>query len=562
MRAAINARPIMIRYQHMMHNWRSFFPFETPRPEQVKAIDFILDAFLGQKKRIVMCNLATGTGKSGIAIAVAKYLDSLPKKPQLDGDLVFQRGAYILTTQKTLQDQYISDFGGPDNSVCTIKSSSNYQCHFLKGQTCGETLRIARYESKGSSLFNACVINCCYKRAKQEFIESQVGVTNFPYFLAETRYAGKLVPRELLVIDECHNAIQQLSSHVEVTISERFARTILRLQMPQSPTQFQAFKWIRDTYHRELRKHVEDMRQLIESLKEASTERGKLKSLAKQFEMLDKHECKVSRFIGMHTTDNWVMNEIAADGKSARKLEFKPVDVGPFAESSLLRFGEHTLMMSATILDKHAMCTMLGINPDDVAYLDIPSPFPEENRQVLFSPVGSMSQSCIEDTLPKLAEAVKLILDAHKGEKGVIHAQTYKIARYLKKHVKSNRLLLHTPDNREATLKKHITSKRATVLISPSMTEGIDLRDDTSRFQVICKVAYPYLGDKIVRKRMHRHDWWYAYETAKTMIQALGRSVRNETDHAVSYILDADFGRFYTANRGYFPQEFDRLLKR
>ena len=30
------------------------------------------------------------------------------------------------------------------------------------------------------------------------------------------------------------------------------------------------------------------------------------------------------------------------------------------------------------------------------------------------------------------------------------------------------------------------------------MAEGVDLKGDSSRFQIICKIPYPYLGDKLV----------------------------------------------------------------
>jgi Rad3-related DNA helicase len=92
------------------------------------------------------------------------------------------------------------------------------------------------------------------------------------------------------------------------------------------------------------------------------------------------------------------------------------------------------------------------------------------------------------------------------------------------------------------------------------MTEGIDLVGETSRFQVICKVPYPYLGDKLVKKRMNRWQWWYPLQTAKTIVQSVGRSVRNNEDHAVTYILDADWERFYGRNRNYFPDEFKKCL--
>ena len=121
-------------------------------------------------------------------------------------------------------------------------------------------------------------------------------------------------------------------------------------------------------------------------------------------------------------------------------------------------------------------------------------------------------------------------------------------------------MLLHDSNNRDEVLKLHIDSVEPTVLLSPSMMEGVDLKDNLSRFQIICKVPFPYLGDLVVKKRMELNNKWYPYTTAKSIIQSLGRSIRNETDHAISYILDSDWERFYRMNSDLFPKEFNTVI--
>ena len=145
--------------------------------------------------------------------------------------------------------------------------------------------------------------------------------------------------------------------------------------------------------------------------------------------------------------------------------------------------------------------------------------------------------------------------------KGIIHTHSYKIANEIKKRVKSNRLLFSSASDRDDVLKKHMKSKKATVLVSPSMTEGVDLHGDSSRFQILCKVPYPYLGDKIVKKRMNKWKWWYSFQTAKCVIQSIGRSVRSKDDKAVTYILDSDWDRFYKFNSGLFPKDFKESIR-
>ena len=50
-------------------------------------------------------------------------------------------------------------------------------------------------------------------------------------------------------------------------------------------------------------------------------------------------------------------------------------------------------------------------------------------------------------------------------------------------------------------------------------------------------------------------------QTIKTIVQAVGRSIRNEKDQAVTYILDADWQRFYNKNSNIFPDSFKQALK-
>lgn len=139
----------------------------------------------------------------------------------------------------------------------------------------------------------------------------------------------------------------------------------------------------------------------------------------------------------------------------------------------------------------------------------------------------------------------------------VVHnCGNYRVAKNLIEQINSPRLITHESFNREEKLQEHIDSKEPTVLVSPSMTEGVDLRDDASRWQVIAKVPFLYLGDEMTKKRMDRNGSWYDFVTARTIIQSLGRSIRNENDHAVSYILDSDWRVFFRRAAKMFNADF------
>ena len=47
---------------------------------------------------------------------------------------------------------------------------------------------------------------------------------------------------------------------------------------------------------------------------------------------------------------------------------------------------------------------------------------------------------------------------------------------------------------------------------------------------------------------------------AKKVVQAVGRSVRDSEDTAITYILDSDWSRFYNKNKKLFCEDFKRLI--
>jgi len=546
------------------HDYLQFFPFSKIRDEQKKAIEFAIDAYEGGKKYVVL-ELPTGVGKSATGLTIARYMDAYGQKVvNNDGEL--QTGAYVVTTQKILQEQYLRDFGPAcgRNLVRSIKSSNNFQCSFYTDQTCAESKRILSKLTKqlaGTEFQKTCKTQCPYSIEKQKFIDSSIAVTNFPYILAESNYAGKLEPRAFLVVDEAHNTEGELGKFIEVTFSEKFTKDVLKCRLPKNESQEGIYEWIKTTYLKSLNKYFKEVEKALLKLSNDIEGYG---VYSKQYEMLDKHLCKVNRFIEAYKSENWVMNVSVppSDNKKAgKKYEFKPIDVSIYAYETFLRLGSKALFMSATIVDHQIFCDSLGMKGEDVAFLSVDSPFSPENRPIHYVPAGSMSKSTIDKTLPVLAEAVRMILENHPNEKGILHAANYRVARYLQEHVSSPRILIHDSSNREEVLKLHLQSEEPTVLLSPSMMEGVDLYDDFSRFQVICKVPFPYLGDLVVKRRMERNPNWYPYMTAKSIIQSLGRSIRNEKDHATSYILDADWERFYRNNRRMFPKDFDASMK-
>jgi Rad3-related DNA helicase len=255
----------------------------------------------------------------------------------------------------------------------------------------------------------------------------------------------------------------------------------------------------------------------------------------------------------------WVLNV----NPEMDEITLKPIFASKFSESQLFKISKKVLLMSGTILDKKTFCRNVGIPEDDCAFLSTSSPFPVKNRPVFIMNGGSMSYKNINSSLPKVAKIVKDIINAdHRNDKGIIHAQSYKIANYLKQYLKSDRIIVHDSSNRIEMYEQHINSKKLTILISPSFTEGIDLINERSRFQIIVKIPFPFLGDNYTVTKMKRVPDWYAWNTIKTIVQSSGRSIRSKDDYAITYILDSDWNFLYFKNKHMFPKWWnDAIIK-
>ena len=90
--------------------------------------------------------------------------------------------------------------------------------------------------------------------------------------------------------------------------------------------------------------------------------------------------------------------------------------------------------------------------------------------------------------------------------------------------------------------------------MGPSLVEGIDLKDDLCRFIVVMKIPYPSLGDKFIERKFKANPQWYIWKTVNSLVQGIGRGVRNENDWCETYILDATMDNILLRNRNLIPQ--------
>ena len=150
--------------------------------------------------------------------------------------------------------------------------------------------------------------------------------------------------------------------------------------------------------------------------------------------------------------------------------------------------------MSATILDKDAFCTSIGLAPEEVKFIPVASDFPLQNRPIIPLNIAHLNSDSLrqEEVQIKIAGAIDKLMTLHENHKGIVHTTSYKQIDFIKENisqVNKSRLLETNPERqRDEVIAEHIKSIEPTVLISPSLYTGLDLKDDLSRFQIITKV--------------------------------------------------------------------------
>jgi ATP-dependent DNA helicase DinG len=267
---------------------------------------------------------------------------------------------------------------------------------------------------------------------------------------------------------------------------------------------------------------------------------------------------------------NWIVSEIKKENYEVVKVELKPLDISPYCKSVFEKCSK-TLIMSATILNHNAFCRSIGLSggeEDKVKFIQIPSDFPLEHRPIYPLNIAYLNYNNLQSNEVKLAisKTVDNIMTLHKNDKGIIHTTSYDQLNFIKENISqtnARRLLVTDPEiQRDEVIFQHTNSTvKPTVLISPSLHTGLDLKDELSRFQIITKVPYPNKSDRWTNAKRDVDEDWYYWQTALKLIQAYGRSVRSKDDWAKTYILDSAFGYFVKKNKDILPSWFIQAIR-
>lgn len=506
-------------------------PYSAWGPGQLQLVLDILDAFT--QAPYVVVEAPTGTGKSGVAMAVAKLLSD---------------ETIIVTGTKQLQRQYAEMFpsGYGTETIREITGRANHQC-LIEPKDTAETAICTvggRCEFKGTS-------DCDYYAQFQ--LTGQTPVLNYSMWLAQINFAGRFKEPSLVICDEAHSLEEEIRKFATCWVGDAVLHE-LHLDKPLDMRGWIA--WAGST-ERTFRKEVQNIRSsnpedVPEMTPGLVLQRRRTLRLYATCQML----------LTMPDPDAWVSIPLSTG------TQFRPVWVNTLAGRFVFRHTPRALLMSGTILSKEMYCADLGLDPAKVQFLRVPSVFPKSNRPLYYRPVGKV-KAADELSLQRLVESVDDILASYPDQKGLIHTGSYKVANYIRDHSKfPERLWGHDGKTRISALEAFKSDPEG-VLVSPSMTTGVDLPYDLCRFQIIAKLSFPDLGDPQVKKRMKlgpdgnpnpKGQSWYNWITACTLVQTYGRGMRAIDDSCDTYLLDGNWGWFKHTVKDMLPPWFREAI--
>jgi Rad3-related DNA helicase len=360
-----------------------------------------------------------------------------------------------------------------------------------------------------------------YIPARDGFWIARQSVTNVHFLYYAPRIEGAVYPRKLLVIDEAHNLEEILIGLGRRRITPKHVREI-RARLFDFPAAD------RELLNRS--KVAEWLRYFESAITHA------LRDFSDGKEKRDYESLRQAINFTLNCGD-WIT------WKEKDNLIITPMS-GTRAAKSLFRCAESVLFMSATMGDIQLFLKNLGVNEQDAGIYRAACQFKVENRKIIYRNLGSMSKRSGQPGLPGMLKECSRILRERPDERGIVHCHSRELQQIVARHLQEEfgaRVLTHqSGSDRDAGVVR-LRNSRNGVLCAVKMTEGLDLPDDEARFCIFAKIPWPDSKDPYIAERQKRSQTWYENVTALSVVQGSGRVVRNNTDHAETFIFDSSF---------------------
>lgn len=467
-----------------------------PWPQQEQALNWLAENW--NKSRVFVLRMDVGVGKSFVARSVQRAC-----------------GGSIITASNELLRQYQSDY----QDVNSLMGKANYPC-LQKGVTCADwTTVLGQKACKG----------CPYVKCRDAAVNGEPTIFN-PASLYYLK-GGQFKRGNLTIVDEAHLLPGFLCTLTGTRLDKRrypFTKDCIN--------ELFLTKWL-DTQMSKLSKLL--------SVYRSSGKHKDAVDIADEYEKLS-----MTRQGLLENPANYAIwiEKKPVQGGIREYLNIKPIAPPKFIRDAVLGSGK-IILMSGTLFDTDVH-DLIGDEP--FMSLELKSPIPAERRQIYYRP---MSTPVNKDTPPQaITAAIESILTQHAGENAIVHVP-YSMSEKLKESF-TRPVLTNTKSTKSDVLAEFKST--GGVFLASGCAEGIDLKGDMCRVNIVPKILYPNLGDPLVikRKALPDGDKWYALQALRTTIQQFGRSTRGITDFSVGYILDPTFARLVERHLKDLPQSF------
>ena len=442
-------------------------------------------------KRFIACSIPTGGGKSLFSIASAIITGG--------------RSVYV-TSSKGLQDQLYSDFS--ECGLTDMRGRQNYPCVRGHGTTCSEGRMLECRDSR-----------CSYNSSRSDFLESPLGSTNYSYYLTSIMHSEGIGKVDLLILDEAHAAIQELSSAIEIKLhhaSYNFLYNIIESIPPFGKPLAIWRTWAKYAHPKAI-KHFQELKQ---------------KTQHKYLSITDRFVTTLEQI--SNVPESWILDE----SNSAETL-ISPLWPTEYAEKYLFQSVKSIILSSATLVPK--TLDLLGIKQEDSLFITQDHTFSPARSPVYIFPHSrvdfKMSEGDWQSTVGRMDTFISRRLD----RKGMIHCVSYhNKERILKDSI--HRGIMIAPRRASefsAAVEEYRKSASPRILISPAATTGYDFPGDQCEYTVILKLPFIDGRSPIMKARSEHDPEYLSYLTAQTLVQTCGRGMRSNEDQNETLVLDA-----------------------
>ncbi|WNN12396.1 DNA helicase [Chryseobacterium phage MA9V-2] len=537
--------------------------------------------YIARKHSILIA--PTGSGKSLIGLLFTHVISQ-----------VTQGRSTILASDTFLQNQYIESDNFftkhvKDASFAMLKGKSNYRCDANFQPYTQGVCEMRRVKPEVAAETMPCAANCGYVQSYLGAKEAQIRVYNYHLWLSYANFVGShhaLLKGDVVkVFDECHKVDDIMDGFANVKIGLQFMKAL--------DNAIASIDLMLNTISQPFQEHIKDAKiQYAEVYRMVLTGNIPVADIQAQF-------MKAMQVVTTFYNNNHIIEELIIEVSEQYSKEIRKGVELPFTISALFEYetfvtkcsmmyydcknisadkfvvnydaGDNSLtianistadrfqnlfkdklscpivFMSATVGNAEYFITYMGLKPEDVGIIDVDSLFDFSRSPIIATqPLLSMNPANKDANLPELVKYVVQIMKAHHSHNGVIHTANKSIARYLWDNLppeQRSRIITYSNAAEKRTAVETLTPTSNKVIIAYSMEEGVDLKDDLCRFQIITKLSWAYLGDYVIKRKADVYPEWYVMSTLNKILQTFGRGNRHIDDYCINYVTDTSFTR-------------------